>query len=117
MSDRRRRARPATGATAPSAAGIAAFLWRALVVDLLSYAFWDAAMRHGNQVLAAAASFLTPIISSACIVLVLGVTPGWRFWMAALLAVGGAVVCRISVREAPAALGRPVLSPRPRDGV
>jgi drug/metabolite transporter (DMT)-like permease len=99
---------PADGATIPptvvgaaAAAGIAAFLWRALVVDLLSYAFWDAAMRRGNQVLAAAASFLTPILSSACIVLVLGVFPGWRFWVAALLAVGGAAVCRISVRDAP----------------
>ncbi|OHD67738.1 MAG: hypothetical protein A2177_10845 [Spirochaetes bacterium RBG_13_68_11] len=89
------------GATAAAPAGIAAFLWRALVVDLLSYAFWDAAMRRGNQVLAAAASFLTPILSSACIALVLGVSPGWRFWVAALLAVGGAAVCRISVRDAP----------------
>ena len=88
------------GAAAAAPASIAAFLWRALVVDLLSYAFWDAAMRHGNQVLAAAASFLTPILSSACIALVLGVSPGWRFWVAALLAVGGAAVCRISVLEA-----------------
>ncbi|MCX7029307.1 MAG: EamA family transporter [Spirochaetes bacterium] len=91
---------PAGEATAPPA-GIAAFLWRALVVDLLSYAFWDAAMRRGNQVLAAAASFLTPILSSACIALVLGVSPGWRFWVAALLAVGGAAVCRLAVRDAP----------------
>jgi drug/metabolite transporter (DMT)-like permease len=89
----------APGVAAAAPAGIAAFLWRALVVDLLSYAFWDAAMRRGNQVLAAAASFLTPILSSACIVLVLGVSPGWRFWVAALLAVGGAAVCRASVRE------------------
>jgi drug/metabolite transporter (DMT)-like permease len=89
------------GTTAPSAAGVAAFLWRALVVDLLSYAFWDVAMRRGNQVLAAAASFLTPILSSACIALALGVSPGWRFWAAALLAVAGAAVCRLSVREPP----------------
>jgi drug/metabolite transporter (DMT)-like permease len=88
----------AAATTAPSAAGIVAFLWRALVVDLLSYGFWDAAMRRGNQVLAAAASFLTPILSSACIALVLGVSPGWRFWAGALLAVAGAVVCRVSVR-------------------
>jgi drug/metabolite transporter (DMT)-like permease len=88
------------GTTALSSAGVAAFLWRALVVDLLSYAFWDTAMRRGNQVLAAAASFLTPILSSACIALVLGVSPGWRFWAAALLAVAGAAVCRLSVREA-----------------
>jgi drug/metabolite transporter (DMT)-like permease len=87
------------GAAAVAPAGVAAFLWRALVVDLLSYAFWDAAMRRGNQVLAAAASFLTPILSSACIVLVLGVSPGWRFWVAALLAVGGAAVCRTGVQE------------------
>jgi drug/metabolite transporter (DMT)-like permease len=87
-------------------------------VDLLSYAFWDAAMRHGNQVLAAAASFLTPILSSACIALVLGVSPGWRFWVAALLAVGGAAVCRISVGEGAPAV-RPVgrVVPESRRGV
>jgi drug/metabolite transporter (DMT)-like permease len=98
----------AAGAAA-SSASIAAFLWRALVVDLLSYAFWDAAMRRGNQVLAAAASFLTPILSSACIALVLGVSPGWRFWLAALLAVGGAAVCRASVRQ-----GAPPVHPASR---
>ena len=101
-------AAPAAGAGA-TPAGIAAFLWRALVVDLLSYAFWDTAMRRGNQVLAAAASFLTPILSSACIALVLGVTPGWRFWVAALLAVGGAAVCRTSVRD-----GAPPVAPAGR---
>ena len=110
-------AAPAAGAGA-TPAGIAAFLWRALVVDLLSYAFWDTTMRRGNQVLAAAASFLTPILSSACIALVLGVTPGWRFWVAALLAVGGAAVCRTGVRDGvpPAApAGRVV--PESRRGV
>ena len=84
---------------APSAAGIAAFLWRVLVVDLVGYGFWDAAMRRGNQALAAAASFLTPLLSSACIAVVLGVSPGWRFWLAALLVVGGAVACRLGVRD------------------
>jgi drug/metabolite transporter (DMT)-like permease len=115
---------PAGGESAAAAvagaksAGIAAFLWRALVVDLLSYAFWDAAMRRGNQVLAAAASFLTPILSSACIALVLGVTPGWRFWVAALLAVGGAAVCRTSVRDgAPPAAPAGRVVPESRRGV
>jgi drug/metabolite transporter (DMT)-like permease len=100
-------------ASAPSLAGIAAFLWRALVVDLLSYAFWDAAMRRGNQALAAAASFLTPILSSACIAIVLGVAPGWRFWLAALLAVGGAAACWTSIVPRAA----PDLSMPPRDRV
>jgi len=100
-------------ASGGSLAGIVAFLWRALVVDLLSYAFWDAAMRRGNQVLAAAASFLTPILSSACIAIVLGVTPGWRFWLATLLVVGGAAVCRLAVAPRAAA----ELSTVPRDRV
>ena len=113
---------PAAAAAAPAAgagaAGIAAFLWRALVVDLLSYAFWDTAMRRGNQVLAAAASFLTPILSSACIALVLGVTPGWRFWVAALLAVGGAAVCRTGVRDgAPPVVPAGRVVPESRRGV
>lgn len=103
----------AAGEPVPSPVGIAAFLWRALVVDLLSYAFWDAAMRRGNQLLAAAASFLTPILSSASIAVAMGVAPGWRFWLAALLAVAGAAACRASVREGAA----PALSMRPMDRV
>ena len=80
--------------------GMAAMAWRALFVDLLAYALWDAAMRRGDQILVAVASFLTPLLSTACISLILGVRPGWLFWLACLLLTAGAALSRLSVTEA-----------------
>jgi drug/metabolite transporter (DMT)-like permease len=68
-------------------------------VDLLAYALWDAAMRRGDQILVAAISFLTPLLSTACITLVLGVRPGGLFWTACLLLTAGAGISRVSVKE------------------
>ena len=82
-----------------SGLALAGLAWRALVADLLAYACWDAAMRRGNQILAAAASFFTPLLATACIALVLGVAPGWQFWAACGLLVAGAAVSRASVRD------------------
>ncbi|MBE3063864.1 MAG: hypothetical protein IMZ69_02455 [Spirochaetes bacterium] len=101
----------AVGAAVPAATlaavgfsprAIGALAWRALVSDLLAYAFWDAAMRRGNQVLTATASFFTPLLSTACIALLLRVAPGWQFWAACLLLVAGASVSRFSVGDRPA---------------
>ena len=83
-----------------SLSGIATMAYRAVFVDLLAYALWDAAMRRGDQILVAVASFLTPLLSTACIALVLGVRPGWLFWMACLLLTAGAGISRVSVTEA-----------------
>ncbi len=88
---------PGSGPLHP--AGVAAFLWRALVVDLASYAFWDTAMRRGNQVLSAAASYLTPLLSAATVAVVIGVDPGWRLWAASVLVVAAAVTCWTAVRQ------------------
>jgi drug/metabolite transporter (DMT)-like permease len=82
-----------------SLSGIATMAYRAVFVDLLAYALWDAAMRRGDQILVAVASFLTPLLSTACIALVLGVRPGWLFWMACFLLTAGAGISRASVRE------------------
>jgi drug/metabolite transporter (DMT)-like permease len=82
-----------------SGPAIAALAWRALVADLLSYVCWDAAMRRGNQILVAAVSFFTPLLSTACIAVVLGAAPGWQFWAACGLLVAGAAVSRLSVTE------------------
>jgi drug/metabolite transporter (DMT)-like permease len=79
--------------------GIATMAYRAVFVDLLAYALWDAAMRRGDQILVAAVSFLTPLLSTACITLVLGVRPGGLFWTACLLLTAGAAVSRASVKE------------------
>jgi drug/metabolite transporter (DMT)-like permease len=93
--------RPPRPVASWGAAAVAALAWRALIADLLSYVCWDAAMRRGNQILAAAASFLTPLLSTACIAVVLGVAPGWRFWAACGLLVTGAAVSRLSVADRP----------------
>ena len=85
-----------------SAAGVATLAYRALVVDLLAYVLWDAAMRRGDQLLVAAASFLTPLLSTACVSLVLGVRPGGLFWIACLLLAAGAALSRVLPRRASA---------------
>jgi drug/metabolite transporter (DMT)-like permease len=77
--------------------GIGALLYRALVVDLLAYVLWDRAMRRGDQLLVAAGSFFTPLLSTACVALALGVRPGSLFWIAGLLLVAGAAISRFSV--------------------
>jgi drug/metabolite transporter (DMT)-like permease len=81
------------------AASVGALAYRALFVDLAAYAFWDAAMRRGSQMLVAAASFFTPVLSTASIAVILGIAPGWLFWAACGLAIGGAVLCNLSVRD------------------
>jgi drug/metabolite transporter (DMT)-like permease len=95
-------AAPELAAASFSLRAIGALAWRALVSDLLAYAFWDAAMRRGNQVLTATASFFTPLLSTACVALLLRVAPGWQFWAACLLLVAGAAVSRFSVGDGPA---------------
>jgi drug/metabolite transporter (DMT)-like permease len=80
-------------------AGIAALAYRALIVDLLAYVLWDAAMRRGDQLLVASASFSTPLLSTACITLLLGVRPGGVFWIACVLLAAGAALSHAGVRE------------------
>jgi drug/metabolite transporter (DMT)-like permease len=102
---------PGAGAHRLSGAGIAALAYRALIVDLLAYVLWDAAMRRGDQLLVAAASFGTPLLSTACISLLLGVRPGLLFWAACLLLAAGAALSHAGVRGDPAP-GRPRASAR-----
>ncbi len=84
-----------------SVPGVSALAYRALLVDLAAYTFWDAAMRRGNQILVAAASLFTPLLSTAAIALVVGEAPGLLFWVACLVAIGGAALCRFSVDDQP----------------
>jgi drug/metabolite transporter (DMT)-like permease len=92
---------PPAAAVAPArwtGAGIAALAFRALVVDLLAYVFWDIAMRRGNQMLVASASFATPLLSTASVSLLLGVRPGPVFWAACVLLAAGAALSHAGVR-------------------
>lgn len=74
----------------------------ALVTSLLAYAFWDAAMRKGNITLVTAFSYLTPLLSALVSCLYLKVSPGWSFWAACVLVIGGALLCKLSISASPA---------------
>jgi drug/metabolite transporter (DMT)-like permease len=65
----------------------------------LAYAFWDYAMRTGKIVLLASLSYLIPILSTGISAMFLRLTPGVTLWAACVLVIGGAVVCRLSLRE------------------
>ena len=67
--------------------------------SLLAYTFWDAAVRRGDHTLVASLSYLTPVLSTAFSCVYLGVTAHWTLWVACGLVVGGAAVCRRSVRQ------------------
>jgi len=65
----------------------------------LAYAFWERAMRRGDIVLVAAASLLTPLLSTLVSTLYLDARPGPRLWIGCAMVIAGAVVCKSQVRE------------------
>jgi len=65
----------------------------------LAYAFWDYAMRTGRIVLLASLSYLIPVLSTALSAALLGIRPGAAVWIACVLVIAGALVCRASVLE------------------
>ena len=77
------------------AAGELAFM--AVFPVMIAYAFWDRAMRLGNVTLVAAASYLTPLLSTALSALYLGVELGWNLWLACGLIVAGAALAQRAV--------------------
>ncbi|MCG3179448.1 MAG: Aromatic amino acid exporter YddG [Phycisphaerae bacterium] len=66
---------------------------------LLAYVFWDLAMRRGRIILVAALSYFTPLLSTLLSCLLLGVPMGLNLWLASLLVVAGAALCKWSIRE------------------
>ena len=77
----------------------AALLYMALLPGWLAYSLWDRAMRAGNQVLVAAASYATPIGSALAISAVHGLALSWHVVAAVLLVLAGGVGCRWSVHS------------------
>lgn len=76
-------------------------LYAALVPTLAAYALWDRAMRGGDAVLVASASYATPVLSTlvSCWWLAMPLTRSLA--LACLLVAAGAVLCRVSVVERP----------------
>lgn len=96
---------------APSARAAfeAAFLGAATYA---SYGLWDHAMRRGNMLLVAIASYFTPLLSMAVAVFYLGVRPPTLFWAGCALLVAGSLLSWWSVRGSdPTVSGNPPPAP------
>ncbi len=91
--------RPEQAHWTPRAA--AELLYMATLPTLAAYSFWEAAMRKGNVVFVASLSYSTPLLSTAISCIYLRVAPGAMLWVACLLVIGGAIVCRLSVSDGP----------------
>jgi len=70
------------------------------VVTYGAYALWDNAMRRGNIVMVAAASYLTPLFSTIVSCLYLAVVPGARLWGGCGILILGSVLSWRSVSSA-----------------
>lgn len=62
-----------------------------------AYSAWDLAMRRGNVVLIAAASYFTPLLSTLVSCLYLGVVPGARLWVGCAILIAGSLLSWHSV--------------------
>ena len=71
----------------------------AVFVTAFAYVFWDRAMRKGHMVLVAALSYLTPLLSTIVTAVHLEVAPGPRIWVACVLVIAGAALCRLAIEE------------------
>lgn len=65
----------------------------------LAYEFWDTSMRTGRVVTVAAASYFTPLLSSAASCLYLSIAVGVSFWTGASILVAGSLLSWYSVTE------------------
>jgi drug/metabolite transporter (DMT)-like permease len=72
-----------------------------LFPGLLAYSLWELAVRRGNLVMISSLSYLTPVLSTLASVLLLQVALTWKFGLAALLVVAGALVCQASLLNQP----------------
>lgn len=81
------------------------------VATYVAYALWDNAMRRGNVVMVAAASYLTPFFSTIVSCLYLAVVPGARLWVGCGVLILGSVLSWQSVSNAlPKELAQPAVA-------
>jgi drug/metabolite transporter (DMT)-like permease len=65
----------------------------------LAYVFWESAMRKGDIILVASFSYLTPLLSTMVTCLYLNIHAGLKLWVGCILVIGGAMLCKFSLRE------------------
>jgi drug/metabolite transporter (DMT)-like permease len=64
------------------------------------YAAWNTGILHGHVPVLAAASYFTPVLSSALAALVLSAPLSWGFWQGAVMVCGGSLLCWYATRKA-----------------
>ncbi|MGV2814520.1 aromatic amino acid DMT transporter YddG [Enterobacter cancerogenus] len=64
-----------------------------------SYAAWNVGILHGNVNLLAAASYLTPVLSSMLAAVLLSAPLSWGFWQGALMVCSGSLLCWMATRR------------------
>jgi drug/metabolite transporter (DMT)-like permease len=69
------------------------------VATYAGYVLWDNAMRRGNVVLVAAASYMTPFLSTVVSCLYLAVVPGAGLWIGCGVLILGSVLSWLSVSD------------------
>jgi drug/metabolite transporter (DMT)-like permease len=67
------------------------------ITTYAAYALWDTAMRRGNMLIVAAASYLTPLFSTIVSCVYLTVVPGTRLWAGCCVLVLGSLLSWHSV--------------------
>ncbi len=77
--------------TAPGIVGYAALIACAVSISG-GYACWGYGMLHGSMETLAIASYATPVFSTACSTLLLGVALGVPFWIGVVLVVAGSLI-------------------------
>jgi drug/metabolite transporter (DMT)-like permease len=73
-------------------------VYMTLFPTMLAYVFWDIGMRRGNTITVMALSYLIPLLSVVVSVVVLHISPSPSLWLAALLVIGGALICRSAIQ-------------------
>ncbi|MGG7446923.1 aromatic amino acid DMT transporter YddG [Kosakonia oryzendophytica] len=63
------------------------------------YASWNIGILHGNVTVLAAASYFTPVLSSALAAFVLSAPLSFSFWQGALMVCAGSLLCWWSTRQ------------------
>ena len=70
-----------------------------LFPTILAFVFWDVAMRKGRMIVVVSLSYFIPLFSTIISSLKLGVRPGLTIWLAALMIIGGAWICKTAIPE------------------
>jgi drug/metabolite transporter (DMT)-like permease len=63
------------------------------------YAAWNVGILHGNATLLAAASYFTPVLSSAMAAVQLRTSLSWGFWLGGLMVCSGSLICWVATRR------------------